>query len=162
MTLSIATLLAESALRRPDKAAVVIGPSSTTYAELWEQARRYAALAQHRGVAPGLLPQLGVRGARRPYHHRGFVRPPQRGLGQKGRDRQRHGVLRSSAGPSPATGCRLSCPRMAPGTSRQRDPTPRGFTRRRPGSAPGSAPASAGPAPASASAGSASKTSASS
>jgi len=53
MTLSIATLLAESALRRPDKAAVVIGPSSTTYAELWEQARRYGAVLRERGVGPG-------------------------------------------------------------------------------------------------------------
>src|SRR5450759_4000479 len=53
MTLSIATLLAESALRRPAQAPVVIGPSSTTYAELWEQARRYGAVLRERGVGPG-------------------------------------------------------------------------------------------------------------
>jgi long-chain acyl-CoA synthetase len=53
MTLSIATLLAESARRRPDKPAVVLGPTSTTYAELWEQARRYAAVMRERGVQPG-------------------------------------------------------------------------------------------------------------
>jgi long-chain acyl-CoA synthetase len=53
VTLSVATILAESALRYPDRTAVVLGPERVTYAELWEQARRYAAVLRDRGVGPG-------------------------------------------------------------------------------------------------------------
>jgi long-chain acyl-CoA synthetase len=63
VTLSVATILAESARRHPDRTAVVLGPEAVTYAELWEQARRYAAVLRDRGVGPGdkvalLLPNI--------------------------------------------------------------------------------------------------------
>jgi long-chain acyl-CoA synthetase len=54
--LSLASVLQESALRRPGKVAVIEGPPTgrrVTYAELWDSAlRRAAALAAH-GVEPG-------------------------------------------------------------------------------------------------------------
>ncbi|MHB1551329.1 MAG: AMP-binding protein, partial [Vulcanimicrobiaceae bacterium] len=53
MELSIASILAESAARHPDRAAVVLGESRVTYAELWEQARRYAAVLRAHGIGPG-------------------------------------------------------------------------------------------------------------
>jgi long-chain acyl-CoA synthetase len=53
-TLSIASILAESAVRHADRAAVVMGPQSTTYAALWADARRYAAaLRDTAGIGPG-------------------------------------------------------------------------------------------------------------
>ena len=52
-SLSLATVLAEAARRYPDKVAVVDGPVRVTYAELWRQARAYAAGLQHLGVRPG-------------------------------------------------------------------------------------------------------------
>jgi len=53
MSLSLALILAESAQRYPDRDAVVIGPQRITYAELWEQTRRYAAVLAEEGVGPG-------------------------------------------------------------------------------------------------------------
>ena len=53
-TLSIATILAESAVRHADRTAVVMGEAKTTYAELWADARRYAAaLRDEAGIGPG-------------------------------------------------------------------------------------------------------------
>jgi long-chain acyl-CoA synthetase len=52
-TLSLATILAESARRYPDKVAVVDGDVRVTYAQLWEQARAYAAGLRELGVKPG-------------------------------------------------------------------------------------------------------------
>ncbi|HEV7896546.1 MAG TPA: long-chain fatty acid--CoA ligase [Planosporangium sp.] len=52
-TLSLATVLAESARRYPDKVAVVDGDVRVTYARLWEQARGYAAGLRELGVKPG-------------------------------------------------------------------------------------------------------------
>ncbi|HEV2889755.1 MAG TPA: long-chain fatty acid--CoA ligase [Frankiaceae bacterium] len=52
-TLSIASILAESAVRHAGRDAVVMGPQRTTYAELWADARRYAAALRERGVGPG-------------------------------------------------------------------------------------------------------------
>ncbi len=52
-TLSIASILAESAARYPDRTAVVLGDDRTSYADLWEQTRRYAAVLRDRGVGPG-------------------------------------------------------------------------------------------------------------
>jgi long-chain acyl-CoA synthetase len=52
-TLSIATILAESAVRHADRTALVLGESRTTYADLWLDARRYAAALRDRGVGPG-------------------------------------------------------------------------------------------------------------
>jgi long-chain acyl-CoA synthetase len=52
-TLSLATILAESARRSPGKVAVVEGDLRLTYAQLWEQARRYGAALAARGIEPG-------------------------------------------------------------------------------------------------------------
>ncbi len=63
MSLSVASILAESAHRYPDARAVVLGESSVTYAQLWEGACRYAAVLRARGIRPGdpvalLLPNV--------------------------------------------------------------------------------------------------------
>src|SRR5512144_252749 len=52
-TLSIASILAESARRYPDRVAVVFWQDKVTYAALWDQARRYAAVLRDRGIEPG-------------------------------------------------------------------------------------------------------------
>ena len=53
-TLSIATILAESAVRHADRTAIVMGDAKTTYADLWADARRYAAgLRAQAGIGPG-------------------------------------------------------------------------------------------------------------
>jgi long-chain acyl-CoA synthetase len=51
--LSLASVLQESALRRPDTVAVVEGDRSATYAQLWETALRRAAALGAAGVQPG-------------------------------------------------------------------------------------------------------------
>jgi long-chain acyl-CoA synthetase len=56
MHLSLASVLQESALRRPDKIAVIEAPPtrrSATYAELWDAALRRAAALRAAGVEPG-------------------------------------------------------------------------------------------------------------
>ncbi len=53
MSLTLASILAESASRFPDTDAVVMGPERITYAGLWEQTRRYAAVLAEAGVGPG-------------------------------------------------------------------------------------------------------------
>ncbi len=63
MHLSLAAILAESAARHADSTAVVLGDERVTYAQLWEQARRYAAVLGDAGVGPGdavglLLPNV--------------------------------------------------------------------------------------------------------
>jgi long-chain acyl-CoA synthetase len=52
-TLSLATVLAESARRHADKIAVVDGDLRVSYAELWAQARSYGAGLRELGVRPG-------------------------------------------------------------------------------------------------------------
>jgi long-chain acyl-CoA synthetase len=52
-TASVAAILAESAARHPDDVAVIVGPTSTTYAELWQQTLAYAGALRARGVGPG-------------------------------------------------------------------------------------------------------------
>ncbi|PJN25599.1 long-chain fatty acid--CoA ligase [Kitasatospora sp. CB02891] len=52
MTLSVAAVLAESALRRPEHPAIVSGTRKITYRELWDGARRYAAVLRARGIGP--------------------------------------------------------------------------------------------------------------
>src|SRR3712207_5622968 len=53
-TLSIATILAESAVRHAGRTAVVMGEQQITYADLWADARRYAAaLRDQAGIGPG-------------------------------------------------------------------------------------------------------------
>jgi len=53
MSLALASILAESALRYPDRTAVVFGPGKITFAQLWEQARRYASAFERRGIGAG-------------------------------------------------------------------------------------------------------------
>jgi long-chain acyl-CoA synthetase len=53
MHLSLASVLQESALRHPDKVAVVEGDRSATYAELWSSALRRAGALREAGVQPG-------------------------------------------------------------------------------------------------------------
>ncbi len=53
MSLSLASLLAEGALRHPGRTAVIFADRQISYAELWEQARRYAAMLRARGVQAG-------------------------------------------------------------------------------------------------------------
>ena len=52
-TLSVAAILKESAERHPDRIAVVVGQTETTYAELWTQTRSYAGALRQAGVAEG-------------------------------------------------------------------------------------------------------------
>jgi len=52
-TMSVAAVLAETALRRPDHPAVVVNGESTSYADLWRQSREYAGALRARGVGPG-------------------------------------------------------------------------------------------------------------
>jgi long-chain acyl-CoA synthetase len=53
MSLTIASILAESAVRHADRTAVVLGPLRITYAQLWHGARQYAAVLRERGIEPG-------------------------------------------------------------------------------------------------------------
>ncbi len=53
MPLSIASILAESAVRYADRTAVVLGPLRITYAELWDEAKRYAAVLRSKGIGEG-------------------------------------------------------------------------------------------------------------
>lgn len=63
MSLSVASILAESASRHREARAVLLGDDAVTYAELWESARRYAGVLRERGIGPGdrvalLLPNV--------------------------------------------------------------------------------------------------------
>ncbi|GGI01727.1 long-chain fatty acid--CoA ligase [Arthrobacter liuii] len=51
--LSLASILAESARKYPDKTAVISGGQSYTYSALWQRARSYAAQLEDAGIAPG-------------------------------------------------------------------------------------------------------------
>ena len=53
MSLTIASILADSALRFPDNDAVVLGDLRLTYAQLWSHAKQYAAVLREHGVGPG-------------------------------------------------------------------------------------------------------------
>jgi long-chain acyl-CoA synthetase len=53
MSLSLASILAESALRHPERTALLAGSERVSYAQLWEQARRYAARLRALGVRAG-------------------------------------------------------------------------------------------------------------
>ncbi|MGB8650564.1 MAG: long-chain fatty acid--CoA ligase [Mycobacteriales bacterium] len=53
MSLTIASILAESATRFPDNTAVVLGDLRLTYAQLWGHAKQYAAVLRERGIGPG-------------------------------------------------------------------------------------------------------------
>ena len=51
--LSLASILAESARKYPDKTAVISGGQSYTYSRLWQHARSYAGQLQQAGIGPG-------------------------------------------------------------------------------------------------------------
>ncbi len=53
MSLTIASILAESAVRHADRTAVVLGDLRLTYAQLWAHAKQYAAVLRENGVGPG-------------------------------------------------------------------------------------------------------------
>ncbi len=53
MSLTIASILAESAVRHADRTAVVLGDLRLTYAQLWGHALQYASVLRDRGVGPG-------------------------------------------------------------------------------------------------------------
>ena len=52
-TLSLASVLAEQARRRPDRIALIEGARRITFAELWHRARSQAAALIEFGVRPG-------------------------------------------------------------------------------------------------------------
>ncbi|TAP42791.1 long-chain fatty acid--CoA ligase [Arthrobacter sp. S39] len=52
-TISAAAILAEAAARIPHVTALVVGDEETTYGELWDQTRAYAAALRARGIGPG-------------------------------------------------------------------------------------------------------------
>ncbi|MDL5352046.1 AMP-binding protein [Microbacterium sp. zg-YB36] len=52
-TLSVASILAESAWRHADRPALHFAGTTTTYADLWDQARAYAGALRDRGIRPG-------------------------------------------------------------------------------------------------------------
>jgi long-chain acyl-CoA synthetase len=61
--ISVASILAESATRYPDKTALVLGDTRLSYAQVWAQARAYAGVLRDRGVGAGdrvalLLPNV--------------------------------------------------------------------------------------------------------
>jgi long-chain acyl-CoA synthetase len=53
MSLTITSILAESAVRYADNVAVVLGDLRLTYAQLWAHAKQYAAVLREHGVGPG-------------------------------------------------------------------------------------------------------------
>ncbi|MEU9567961.1 long-chain fatty acid--CoA ligase [Streptomyces sp. NPDC048161] len=53
MSLSVAAVLAESAARRPDHPALILGDQELTYHQLWYAARQYATVLADRGIGPG-------------------------------------------------------------------------------------------------------------
>ena len=52
MSLTIASILAESAVRHADRTAVVLGDLRLTYEQLWRHARQYAAVLRDKGIGP--------------------------------------------------------------------------------------------------------------
>lgn len=62
-TMSVASILAETAHRMPDNVALIFGDQQIAYGELWEQTRRYAGALRSRGIGEGdavalLLPNV--------------------------------------------------------------------------------------------------------
>lgn len=53
MGLTLTSVLAESALRYPDREAVILGDTRITYDRLWRETRAYAAVLRSYGVGPG-------------------------------------------------------------------------------------------------------------
>lgn len=53
MPLTVASILAETAARRPNHPALVLGDLRLPYAAVWDQAKRYAAVFEAQGIGPG-------------------------------------------------------------------------------------------------------------
>ena len=53
MSLNLATILADSAVRYADRTALILGDQRMTYAQLWTHTRQYARVLADRGVRPG-------------------------------------------------------------------------------------------------------------
>ncbi|GAA2564471.1 long-chain acyl-CoA synthetase [Neomicrococcus aestuarii] len=53
-TISVASIVFESAKRFPNDIAIVVDDQQITYRELWEQTRRYAGALKAQGVGPGV------------------------------------------------------------------------------------------------------------
>ena len=53
MPLTVASILAETAARRPNHPALVLGDLRLPYAAVWDQAKRYAAVFRAQGIGPG-------------------------------------------------------------------------------------------------------------
>ncbi|MCW2726703.1 MAG: AMP-dependent synthetase [Frankiales bacterium] len=53
MSLTIASILAESAVRHADRPAVILGDLRLTYAQLWAHSLQYAAVLREKGIGPG-------------------------------------------------------------------------------------------------------------
>jgi long-chain acyl-CoA synthetase len=53
VSLTIASILAESAVRHADRTAVVLGDLRLTYAQLWGHAKQYAQVLRDQGIGPG-------------------------------------------------------------------------------------------------------------
>src|SRR5215469_8272819 len=53
MSLSLAAILAEAAQRHAARTAIVFEDERIAYRDLWEQARRYAAVLAREGIGPG-------------------------------------------------------------------------------------------------------------
>ncbi|MCW4465515.1 long-chain fatty acid--CoA ligase [Glutamicibacter sp. MNS18] len=53
LTMSVAAILAESAVRHGERKAITMAGASTTYAELWEQTRSYAGALRDAGIGEG-------------------------------------------------------------------------------------------------------------
>jgi long-chain acyl-CoA synthetase len=53
VSISLAAILAESALRHRERTAVVLGDLRITYQQLWGATRQYAAVLRERGIGPG-------------------------------------------------------------------------------------------------------------
>ncbi|MBV8490122.1 MAG: AMP-binding protein, partial [Candidatus Eremiobacteraeota bacterium] len=53
MALALASILAEAALRHPERTALIDGPNRIYYQDLWEQARCYASALEAQGIRAG-------------------------------------------------------------------------------------------------------------
>lgn len=52
-TISVAAIVAESAIRHPDAIAVILGEEQVTYRDLWDQVRSYAGALRDMGIVAG-------------------------------------------------------------------------------------------------------------
>lgn len=53
MSMTLTSVLAESARRNPEREAIVMGDIRRSYGELWDETLRYAAVLREKGIGPG-------------------------------------------------------------------------------------------------------------